>query len=301
MYHERRGIVYRFSVAFNAGLLYLKHIVVQKKKPTMKQPLFIALCISIPLSLTSSVFSQSPYKLSWNIDGYIAGAGAMTGLTAVVLDRSVQPPTLQEIDRLSRESINRLDRSATYHYSPSSSTASDVLYTLALAAPAVLLTDKAIRSDWQTLTVMYLETFGWVGAATELTKATARRLRPLVYNPDVPFENKSSSDSRKSFFSGHSSVAFASAVFVSTVYGDYNTNSEWKPYIWAGSLLTASVIGFLRYEAGAHFPTDILAGAVVGSAIGYAIPWMHRKDKESTSFTPGTPNADYGFSIHVKL
>jgi membrane-associated phospholipid phosphatase len=248
-----------------------------------------------------SLFSQSPYKLSWNTDGYIAGAGTITGITALVIDRSVQPLTLQEVNRLSRESVNNLDRSATYQYSPSASTTSDVLYTLALAAPVLLLSDKAIRNDWQTLTVMYLEMFGWVGAATELTKATAQRLRPLVYNPDVPFENKSSKDSRKSFFSGHSSVAFASAVFISTVYSDYNPNSEWRPYVWAGSLLTASVVGFLRYEAGAHFPTDILAGAVVGSAIGYAIPWMHRIGKENVSITPGVYNPDYGFSVQVKF
>ena len=140
-----------------------------------------------------------------------------------------------------------------------------------------------------------------MGGSILLTKGSIERFRPYAYNPDAPMVKKLTSDTRKSFFSGHTTTAFASAVFLSTVYSDYNPNSEWKPYIWAGSLFIASVVGYLRYEAGMHFPTDILAGAIVGSAIGYAIPWMHRVGKENVSLTPGVPHADYGFSVRVKF
>lgn len=261
---------------------------------------FIQLLIVI-LLISASLFSQSPYKISWNKDGYIVGGGIITGSTALALDKSVRPLTLQEVNLLSRESINSFDRSATYRYSVSASRASDVLYGIALAAPITMFTDRAIRKDWKTITLMYLETFGWVGSITELTKASVQRIRPLVYNSNVPFDSKSSSESRKSFFSGHSSVAFASAFFISTVYSDYNPNSKWRPFVYTGSLLTASVVGYLRYEAGAHFPTDILAGAAAGSAIGYIIPWLHRIGKENTSITPSAPGADVGFSVQVKF
>jgi len=63
----------------------------------------------------------------------------------------------------------------------------------------------------------------------------------------------------------------------------------------------ASTVGYLRYEAGVHFPTDILIGAIVGSAIGYAIPYLHRAGKENVSVTTGIPHDDYGFSIQVKF
>jgi hypothetical protein len=257
--------------------------------------------LAVIISTSSLSISQSPYRISWDKDPYIIGSGTVVGVTALVLDRSLQPLTQQEVDQLSRGSVNRFDRSATYRYSVSSSRASDILYGVALAAPAAFFSQSAVRRDWQTVTLMYLETFGWVGATTEFAKVSVQRLRPLVYNPDVPFDSKSSSESRKSFFSGHSSVAFASAVFISTVYGDYNPDSKWKPYVWAGSLLTAGVVGLLRYEAGAHYPTDILTGAAVGSAIGYAIPWLHRTEKESASLTPGVPGADIGFSLQVKF
>jgi membrane-associated phospholipid phosphatase len=68
-----------------------------------------------------------------------------------------------------------------------------------------------------------------------------------------------------------------------------------------GSLFLASVVGYLRYEAGEHFPTDIVAGAVAGSAIGYAIPWMHRAFKETVSLILVVPHADYGFSVQLKF
>jgi membrane-associated phospholipid phosphatase len=96
-------------------------------------------------------------------------------------------------------------------------------------------------------------------------------------------------------------VAFASAVFISTVYSDYNPHSEWKPYIWAGSLLTASVVGYLRYEAGMHFPTDILVGALVGGTIGHVIPWLHRVGQENIFLTPSAHGTDYGFLMQVKF
>ena len=257
--------------------------------------LFFTLFLCTPVSF----YAQLPYQYSWEKDGYIGGVETIIVLTALAVDRSVQPLTLQEVNQLARGSINQFDRGAAYNYSKSASHTSDVMAVIAIAAPVTLLTDLSIRKDWRTITLMYLETFVLFRSVDELAKASVKRIRPFVYNRDVPLDRKLSIDSRKSFFSEHSSEAFASAVFISTVYSDYNPNSEWKPYIWAGSLLTASVVGYLRYEAGAHFPTDILVGAIVGSITGYAIPWLHRAGNENVSITPIAPHADYGFSVQV--
>jgi len=35
----------------------------------------------------------------------------------------------------------------------------------------------------------------------------------------------------------------------------------------------------LRYASGKHFPTDIITGALVGSAVGYFIPFLHRTNE----------------------
>jgi len=63
----------------------------------------------------------------------------------------------------------------------------------------------------------------------------------------------------------------------------------------------ASIVGSLRYEAGEHFPTDILVGAVAGNAIGYLIPWMHHIGKENVSITPSVLHGDYRFSVQIKF
>jgi hypothetical protein len=102
-------------------------------------------------------------------------------------------------------------------------------------------------------------------------------------------------NSKKSLIILYFKFAFASAVYLSTVYSDYNSNPEWKSYVWTDSLLMANAVGYLRYEAGEHFPTDILVGAITVSAIGYVISWMHRVGKENVSIAPGVPHADMVF------
>ncbi len=258
---------------------------------------FIAIFFCIPISS----YAQSPYQCSWGKDSYIIGAGGIIAVTGFFLDRAVSSPTIEEIDQLSRASVNGFDRSATNYYSEKAASTSDVLYGIAIAAPIVLIADQTMRNDWQTITLMYLETCSFMGGSVLISKGSIERFRPFTYNSDAPIIKKLDSDARKSFFSGHTTTAFASAVFLSTVYSDYNPKSEWRPYVWAGSLLMASVVGYLRYESGMHFPTDIITGAIVGSAIGYVIPWMHRVEKENISITPGMPPSNYGFSIQMKF
>ncbi len=145
---------------------------------------------------------------------------------------------------------------------------------------------------------MYSEIWLYIGGISMLSKGTVTRYRPFVYNPEIPIDKKLSPDSRMSFFSNHTMAAFASAVFISTVYSEYNRTSKLRPYIWAGSLLAAGTIGYFRYEAGMHYPTDLIVGAIIGSAIGYIVPWMHRANNE-ISILPRSSNSDYGFSVQI--
>jgi membrane-associated phospholipid phosphatase len=243
----------------------------------------------------------SPYKLSWETDASICLPGAAGVLGGYIAERSVQPLTAQEIGQLSRSSVNGFDRSATYLYSTTANTVSDVVYGAAAIAPFILFTDESMRKDWQTISVMYGETMEWFGAATMIAKGTVQRIRPYVYNPNVSMDEKYSLEAQESFFSAHSTIAFASAVFVSTVYSEYYPDSKWKPYIWTGSLLAASAVGYLRYAAGQHYPSDILVGAIVGSAIGYTIPWLHKTHFDNTKVDMGMYDGTPCISVTVKF
>jgi membrane-associated phospholipid phosphatase len=261
----------------------------------------ITCSITMILCSASLLSAQSPYSLSWEKDGYILGIGGTAAATGYFLYRSVEAPTTSDITLLARGSVNQFDRSATYHFSGKADKASDIIYGIAIVAPSILFTDKTLRDDWKTITFMYLETWLFIGGTSMLSKGLVERYRPYVYNPDVPVYEKLNSDAKMSFFSNHATTAFASALFFSTVYSDYHPHSKWTPYIWTGSLLAASFVGYLRYEAGMHYPSDILIGAVVGSAIGYIIPWIHRVDDENISLIPYAPSAQYGITMQVRF
>ena len=256
------------------------------------------LCSLIIIGLPTAGLAQNPYQTCWSSDGWILGIGGTTAIAALLTEQAVNPLSAQEINRLTRGEVNAFDRPATYNYSKSISRISDVLVGLnAAAAGMLLLSDTQVRKDWPTLGIMSLETALWVTALPGLVKGQVKRIRPYVYNPQAPWPDKTAAEARRSFFSGHTTTAFATAVFVSTVHGDYFPRSGWKPYIWSGSLLVASTIGYLRFQSGKHFPTDILAGAAVGSAIGYLVPLLHRRSDKNLSISPVVTERIFRLSV----
>jgi len=62
-----------------------------------------------------------------------------------------------------------------------------------------------------------------------------------------------------SFPSGHTMTAFSITISLSLFY----------PTLWPGLLLCACSIGTSRVLLGMHFLSDVLAGALLGAAIGY--------------------------------
>jgi membrane-associated phospholipid phosphatase len=74
-------------------------------------------------------------------------------------------------------------------------------------------------------------------------------------------------------------------------------NSQWIPWIWGGSLGIASTVAILRVAAGKHFPSDVIAGALVGSAVSYSVLKLHETDRTSLSLSvfPGWVGLYYKF------
>jgi hypothetical protein len=85
---------------------------------------------------------------------------------------------------------NRFDRSATWQdagFAPRARTISDFGMYGSYALPLLLLADKRIRKDWSELLVLFLETQAMVGNLYSWGSVIhIDRIRPLVYNPDVP-------------------------------------------------------------------------------------------------------------------
>jgi len=259
---------------------------------------FVVIALVLFLS-GEEVAAQPPYRTSWNRDGIIVGAGMASGIGALLANNSNDPLTVEEINNLDKADVNAFDRGATEKYSVNASMVSDWTVGVLIVAPAVMLIDRRVRDNAGTQLLMYAETILITGATQELVKGLVPRTRPFVYNPDVPIDEKTSRDARKSFYSGHTAFAFASATFLSVTYGDYFPDSGLAPYVWGSSMAAACVVGYLRYSAGRHFPTDVLTGAVIGTAIGYTIPALHRTESGEISLTPEIGEQGYAVAVTV--
>jgi membrane-associated phospholipid phosphatase len=86
-----------------------------------------------------------------------------------------------------------------------------------------------------------------------------------------------------SFYSSHTSRAFALATAIGTVATLRGRDSA--PWLWAGGLTLATGVAYLRVAADAHWLTDVAAGAAIGGAVGFGVPWLfHRSVRGSHRF-----------------
>jgi membrane-associated phospholipid phosphatase len=223
-------------------------------------------------------FAKSPYHLSWATDGPVLGAAGLFGITTLATNKHLPGLTVEEVNALSPANVNAFDRPATSNYAPQASDISTAVQYTLFVSPGALLFDHDVSDDITTVGTMYLEAVVFAATTTQIAKNLVDRPRPYAYNLVAPLSERTAPDARRSMFSGHTTFAFASAVFLSTVYSDFFPGSSWSPYIWAGSLSGAAAVAIMRVTSGQHFPTDILIGAGVGSGIGYLIPLVHRTD-----------------------
>jgi membrane-associated phospholipid phosphatase len=116
----------------------------------------------------------------------------------------------------------------------------------------------------------------------QVVKFGFARERPFVhYLPRAPEAlrelTSSPSDDNLSFFSGHTTVAFAIATSSSTVATLRGYRSA--PLLWGSGLTLAASVGYLRIAADKHYLSDVLTGAVVGSIVGVALPVIFHSPK----------------------
>lgn len=255
--------------------------------------------------------SLYPYIFSTTQEALYLGGGITSFTLGYLLQKSINDVTLYELSQLSKNDINSLDRFATNFGCKTLSNLSDYVVGIIFLSPTLLLFDEKIQQQAFSTIVLYGETMLYAGALPMLTKKIIPRFRPYTYNNNFDILTRMNSDSRTSFFSGHTCVAFASAVFLSSVFSDFNPNSNLKTYVWLSSLSAATFVGYLRVSSGYHFPTDVIVGALVGSSIGYLIPYFHKEYNESQSanvkyikeFTilPSLDNQTLGISFNIKF
>lgn len=231
----------------------------------------------VVLLCSTFLWPQTVYERSSKTDLPLL-SGAIGGLSlGFYLGKNIKPLTSEDLARLDRKYVPSFDRWACQNFSRKADELSDIFLGICAVSPLLMYASPNLDRDHRwTYALMYLETGILTYSITEITKCLAGRIRPFLYNPKVAWQEKSgSADTRKSFFSGHTSISFASVVLLAQTYSAFYPESRWKPVVWGAGLSAATLVGILRIVAGKHFPSDVLVGALVGSFIGFVIPKLH--------------------------
>ncbi len=221
--------------------------------------------------------SSSIYQINPLIDGTIIGA-------SVALTVSLYLFAAGAIDvrcPCDPQEVNGFDRPTIGNHSDAAATISNVTVGLALLAPVALdwFAVRDVRTYVEDLTV-YAEAIAVSGALLTVAKQIAQRPFPRTYAGDP--SQVGTPNGYRSFYSGHVALATTALTTAAFTIGERHGPALAAWLVAAG--VSASVAAE-RVWAGWHFPTDVIAGAVAGAAVGVAIPALHLRRLQ---LMPGT-------------
>lgn len=226
----------------------------------------------------------TPLRHDLAVDGSVAAAAAATWIASELLKEHLAPAECRFCDPNRFDAWAR-ERLVWGNGAPARRT-SDVLafgvFPAAVAANALLSARSAgdTREGWVDL-LLVAEAATLAANVNQLVKYTVGRQRPFVHyrNFDDP-DRAPEPDDNVSFYSGHTSLVFSLATAAGTVSSMRGYRSA--PWVWGIGLGLAGTVGYLRMAGDKHYLTDVLVGAVVGSAMGIAIPrWMHGREERA--------------------
>lgn len=263
----------------------------------MRGGLKSACCLVVAaLALWAASARAAEPKLALNlpIDLGVTGFGFLLGGSATLFEEELAHAPCAGLCDPSEIALG-LDRSVVGNHSVAARSWSDGLITGLTVAPLLLV---AVDHGWQsgdardallTDAVLLAETASVNLALNTVVKHAVGRKRPLTYDGSWSEDDRSSADASLSFYSGHSATAFAMATATSRIFMIRHPDSDWVLPLWLGSEALAATTAVLRVEAGKHFWSDVAVGALVGSAVGYLVPDLHLRERETGSVARVAP------------
>jgi membrane-associated phospholipid phosphatase len=131
-------------------------------------------------------------------------------------------------------------------------------------------------------------------SANQAFKYLVGRQRPFVHYQNQAVlcagprcKRPDPADDNLSFFSGHTTSAFALAAGSGTVAT--MRGYRWAPWVWAQGLTLAAATGYLRIAADRHYLSDVLTGMIVGAGLGVAIPYLAHRPRDTAAPASAAP------------
>jgi undecaprenyl-diphosphatase len=149
----------------------------------------------------------------------------------------------------------------------------DTAGLIAFGVPSVLLIFSTLTKNpaLRNKAALIFISVAFSAIVANILKYTIDLPRPYELYPYIA---KLGSGGSPSFPSGHTADAFAFFMAVSLIH------RKW--FVIVPCFLWASLVGYSRMSLGVHFPSDVLAGALIGilSAILFYSLWIRRESKK---------------------
>ena len=230
---------------------------------------------------TAAGAEDGELSYDWKVDGAVTAAALAFWGGSQLLESTLAASACRwcnpdSVDTSVRSALRWNDTSAANLASNLGAYALVPLTSLGLLALDAHAEDRFAEMAGNGLVIA--ESVALAGSLSQIVKFSVGRERPFVHAlpPNQKRVTTNPADNNVSFYSSHTSFAFALAVSSGTVASI--RRYRWATAVWAAGLAGAAVVGYLRIAADQHYFTDVLAGAAAGAAIGFTVPYgFHRR------------------------
>lgn len=261
-----------------------------------------------PIPPPSAPRAPTPaYQLYWEVDAPLLSIALVYGIgrsirggLAPAYCAPVMGGPVEEASFCDPKTLNWLDRQVAGRYHPSWNSWSDVgLYGLAALSAAGVLADGGLKGGLNDLVVVAEATL-LASVASGISTAITGRPRPYMYGTEAPVELRQGGQGGLSYFSGHTSTVFAATTSAFVTLRRLHPDERWPWVVLACGTAASGFVGATRILSGSHFPTDVVAGAVVGASIGLLVPALHASPRRVTA-VPMAVSSGGGIAIAATL
>ncbi len=227
---------------------------------------------------------RSPFAVNLAVDLPLFLGGAAVSLIPELFKGELGGPSCAPLCDAGR--LNALDRTVVGNSSAGARVTSDALLGASIGLPLAFdLIDVLIHKDgggdgmlgYGKDVLVLSEVLALNFLVNNMVKFAVRRPRPLTYDSTVDASDRNDPDAGLSFYSGHASTTFAMATSYSFLFTLKHRRSRLVIPVWIGTHLLAGTTAVLRVEAGKHFWTDVITGALAGSSVGLLCTYVHHR------------------------
>ena len=235
----------------------------------------------VAVAWAAPALAQAPPETgALRFDARLVPAGAVLGATAAgalapVLLAGHLPHGTCPLPSCDPAGLSFLDRGTVGPVRSGAATLSDGALLATAGGAAILLFGDAhgdLAVAREDLTV-FAQAVGTATLITNWAKVLVHRPRPFRYTAAAG-GGVNTVESGLSFPSGHTAGAFAAAFAYWSIQSRRGTASARRTRIVA-LVAAAAATGVLRVVAREHFPTDVMAGAALGAAVGWTVPRLY--------------------------